>query len=56
MLYYRSYTACGGKRTYEAFTKDHCTGVESPVSLSSPTIQAVVAYGKKHGLSLKRVD
>ena len=56
MLHYRSYRACGGKKQYEAFKWDSCLGTENPVQLTSPTIQAVVAYAKKHGLTLKRED
>ena len=56
MLHYRSYSVCGGKKRYEAFTVSACSGTENPVELTSPTIQAVVAYAKRHGLSLKRVD
>lgn len=54
LLHYRSYTPCGGKKRYEAFQVDSCLGTENPVELTSPTIQAVVAFAKKYGLTLKR--
>ena len=54
MLYYRfSHKTCGGMSAYEAWTLD-CHNIKQPVTLSSRTIQAVVAYAKKNGLTLQR--
>lgn len=57
VLYYSSYWMCignkfNGKKVYQAFM----AGKENPIKLTSPTIQAVVAYARKYDLTLKRVD
>lgn len=55
MLHYRRVSSCSGS-AYEAWTESGCSGNRNPVQLSSPTIQAVVAYAKKNGLRLQKHD
>jgi len=52
MLYYRK----SGSQ-WEAWTETYygCSGVEKhPVSLKSPTVQAIVAYARSHSLTLEK--